>query len=610
MRFLIILLFFLSLLTACSLSKDARLQELVDSEANARTFMQAGNYTAAAVEYLSLAAKDKQNALVYRLKAVTAYIEAGGYAEAEKILSTVTVPKNQPLQNIRMKILSARTALELGQPVKALAWLDRAAEKETPPGLKATFHDLRARAYLAHGDNINAISERVRRSSYLNTPTEIEQNNRSLWQILEVIPEAKLDAMRMAAPSPLTAWFELASLYQTYRFQPARLSDAVGGWIQRYPGHPAYPSITQALLDKSMQYVNQPTKIGLLLPLSGTYQKSAMAIRDGLLAAWYMDNRREKPTIAIYDADALNIIDVYQQAINAGVDYIVGPLEKAAIGQLAQQDLSVQVLALNRQALNSEQVHDRLIQFGLSPEDEAAQIADIARSDGHQRALVMTPENPWGDRMADAFMQRWVELGGVVLERARFQSNAQDFAAPVKSLLNIDSSERRGQALRNILNINLHYVERRREDADFIFIVAAAGDAHQLLPQFRFHRAGDLPVYATSHIFTGVVDKLRDADLNDVMFIGMPWILDTARQLSIIQDALNRNWSQEKSQYRHLYALGIDAYHLIPEMGRLSTDKYSVLAGETGDLTITPDNIVRRKLSRAQFVGGQPVLLH
>ena len=98
--------------------------------------------------------------------------------------------------------------------------------------------------------------------------------------------------------------------------------------------------------------------------------------------------------------------------------------------------------------------------------------------------------------------------------------------------------------------------------------------------------------------------------MNGVIFTDMPWILDTTHQLSIIQDALNRNWSQEKSNYRRLYALGIDAYHLIPEIGRLAIEKNSYLAGETGDLTINSNNIIKRKLRRAQFVDGKPVLLN
>jgi outer membrane PBP1 activator LpoA protein len=610
MRILIILLISLSLLTACGPTKESNQQVQVDPEENVRSLMQSGDFSAAALEYINLGEKDKKKTAIYRLKATAAYIEAEDYSEAQKTLSTTTVLKSDSLQYIRMKILGARLQLEFSQPVQALALLDEVTEAEIPQNLKVSYHDIRAKAYLAHGDYLKAVSERIQLSNYLDTPVQKESNNRALWAILESMPESDIDDLRINAPEELRSWFELASLYRTYRYQPVRLSSAIDGWVQRNPGHPAYSSIAPELIAESKQFVNRPQKIGLLLPLSGKYEKSSTAIRDGFIAAWYMDNQ-DNSEIEIYDANAMNIVDVYQQAVTEGVDYVVGPLEKEAINQLVNlSDLPVQILALNRQDLNTEQTSNKLIQFGLSPEDEAMQVAETAMSDGHRLALVMSPDNPWGERVAEAFMTRWVELGGAVLERSIFESNSKDYGLTVKSLLNIDSSETRARNLRNKLNIKINSVERRREDADFIFTAAVPNDARQLFPQIRFYRAADLPVYATSHIFSGIIDETRDNDLNGVIFLDMPWILETSHQLSMIQDALNRNWSQEKSQYRRLYALGIDAYHLIPQIGRLSVEKNTFLSGETGDLSITPENIVKRKLRRAQFVEGKPVLLN
>ena len=611
MRLLIILLVSLSLLTGCGPTRQSNQQVPTDPEENARSLMQAGNYSKAATEYLSLAAQDKQNSTVYRLKAAAAYVEAGLYTEADKILGETAVPKNDTLQKIRMRILSARLKLEFGQPGNALDLLHGISALDIPQNLRITYYDILARAYLAHGDYLKAASERVRLSKFLSTPAEVDQNNLSLWKIFEAIPESDLDDLRVVATDELTSWFELASLYQTYRYQPDRLGNAIDGWIQRYPGHPAYSSIAPQLISRSREFVQRPSKIGLLLPLSGQYQKSSTAIRDGFLAAWYMD-KQEKSEVKIYNANSLNIVEAYQQAIKDGVDYIVGPLEKEAVNQLADSgELPVQVLALNRQDLKSEQAtNKKLMQFSLSPEDEAIQVAEMAMSDGHRLALVITPDIPWGYRIADAFKERWIELGGGILEQSHFESTAKDFSSPVKELLNIDSSEQRSKELRHKLNIKINNVTRRREDADFIFAAAVPGDARQLFPQFRFHRAGDLPVYSTSHIFTGVVDRAKDTDLNSVIFVDMPWILDTSRQLSIIQDSLNRNWSQEKSQYRRLYALGIDAYHLIPEIARLRAERNSYFSGETGDLAIGSNNIVKRQLRRAQFIEGKPILLN
>lgn len=599
------------MLAGCGPSRPDNEQAQVDPEENARLLLQSGDYSAAAIEYLTLAENDKQNASVYRLKAAAAYVEAGQYVQADTILKETNVAEGDVIQHTRMQILSARLQLEFGQAANALNTLNNISILNIPQNLKISYYDIMARAYLANKDYIKAVSERLKLSNLLTSPTQIEQSYHSLWDIFETIPQNELEELRLVAPEDLSSWFELASISKGYRYEPGKLKNAIDGWIQRYPGHPAYSSIVPQLINRSTEFVQRPAKIGLLLPLSGKYQKSSTAIRDGFLSAWYLDSQKDSE-IKVYDANSLNIEEVYQQAMNDGVEFVVGPLEKEAVNHLAELDhLPVQVMALNRQDIeNVEGIHTELIQFALSPEDEARQVAETAMSDGHKLALVITPDIPWGHRIADAFKNRWLELGGGILEQGQFESNGKDYGTPVKKLLNIDSSEQRGKELRSKLGLRIHNVERRREDVDFIFTAAVPNDARQLFPQFRFHRAGDVPVYSTSHIFSGIEDSAKDMDLNGAIFIDMPWILDTSRQLSLIQDALNRNWAQEKSQYRRLYALGIDAYHLIPEIGRLKAEKNSFLNGETGDLTISENNIIKRKLLRAHFVDGIPVPLN
>ena len=439
----------------------------------------------------------------------------------------------------------------------------------------------------------------------------INNNIKVIWEIFESMSEFELEDLRFVAPDELTSWFELASINQTYKYQPKKLKNAIDGWAQRYQNHFAYTLVTDELIDKSIQSVQRPSKIGLLLPVTGKHKKLAAAVRDGFLAAWYFD-KQKKADIRIYNANTINIIEVYQQALKDGVDYIVGPLEKEAINQLYDNaDISIKILALNQQDLRKDEIENKnLIQFSLSPEDEAIQIAEIAMSDGHKRALVLTPDTPWGNRITETFSQHWVKLGGEITGHTSFINNTTDFSTPVKELLNIDKSEQRARSLRNKLNLKIHNVERRRKDVDFIFAAAMPEDARQLIPQIRFHHADNLPIYSTSHIFTGIVDTAKDIDLNNIIFVDIPWILDSERQLSIIQDALNKYWSQEKSQYRRLYALGIDAYNLIPDIYRLTHEENSFFLGETGSLTINSANIVKRSLRKAKFSEGKPVLLN
>ncbi len=616
MRLLIILLFLLPFLSACvtTTSKEADIQlnsEIKEIEENALSLIQSGDYSEAAREYLNLSQKNEKRFTFYIIKAIDAFTEGKDYGKAYEILIKNTLNNQDVEVHIRTKILNAYIDLESGRPGKTLNLLNEITEDEIPKSFKIAFHEIYARSNLAHGNYIKAALEQLKLTEYLSSPKIIEDNSRKVWEIFELIPKSELEDLRLVVPDELLSWLELALINQKYKYQPKKLENTIDGWTQRHQNHDAYDSITKKLINKSVQFAQRPSKIGLLLPLTGQYKKSSAAVRDGFLAAWYLD-RQEKADIEIYNANSSNIIEIYQKALNDGVDYIVGPFEKEATNQLyGNTNASIKILALNRQDLKNDQSGNKnLFQFGLSLEDEAGQVAEIAISDGHKRALVLTPDTLLGDRLADAFVKHWLELGGEVSRHTRFINNTTDFSSPVKELLNIDKSEQRARDLRKKLKIKIHNIERRRQDADFIFIAAKPKHARQLIPQLRFHYADNLPIYSTSHIFTGIIDSAKDIDLNDVIFIDMPWILDTKRQLSIVQDALNRYWSQEKSGYRRQYALGIDAYNLIPNINRLNHEEDSFMIGKTGDLTIVLGNIIKRNLRKAKFIEGKPVLLN
>ena len=613
LKILPILLLFLS---ACvpTTTRDDDTQialEIKEIEEDAILLFESGRYSEAGIKYISLSQKNRKKFTFYITKAIDAYVKAKEYNKAIEIINNNSLnDKNAELEN-RVIILNAYQQLNSGKPGGAINLLKNLPELDIPKNFKVAFYEIFAKASLGHGNYIEAIVKQLKLAKYLIEVEMINSNTKVIWKIFESIPEYELEDLRIAAPDELTSWFELVIINQTYKYQPKKLKNAIDGWAQRYENHFAYKLITDELVNESMELVQRPSKIGLLLPVTGTYKKSAAAVRDGFLAAWYLD-KQEKAEIQIYDANSANVIEIYKQALKDGVDYIVGPLEKEATNQLySKTDISIKVLALNRQDIRKDEIGNKnLIQFGLSPKDEAIQIAEIAMSDGHKHALVLTPDTPWGDRLTDAFSQHWVKLGGEITGHVSFINNTTDFSTPVKELLNIDKSEQRARKLRNKLNRKIHSVERRRQDVDFIFTATMPDDARQLIPQIRFHHADNLPIYSTSHIFTGIVDAAKDIDLNDVVFVDMPWILNTERQLSIIQDALNRNWSQEKSQYRRLYALGIDAYNLIPDINRLNLEENSFFLGETGRLIIGPTNIVERNLRKAKFLEGKPVLLN
>lgn len=359
----------------------------------------------------------------------------------------------------------------------------------------------------------------------------------------------------------------------------------------------------------------QPRQIALLLPFRGGYRKAAEAVRDGFIAAWH-DAGDYKPALRIYDANALNVEQIYGQAVAEGANFVVGPLEKQAIAELAKlTDLPVPVLALNQARAGPGEkpaagpgVLPSLMQFGLSPEGEARQVAQRARLDGRGKALVIVPNDPWGQRLHLAFRDAWLPLGGTVLERISYDPQSKDYSLPVRRLLNIDASEERARRLRRKLNVALRSEARLRQDADMIFMAAFPVSARQLVPQFRFHKAEGLPVYATSHVFTGSVNPQADADMNEIMFADLPWILLPRAGASSLRALVDEHF-HASSAYRRLHALGVDAFHLIPHLPRLALDGAASFAGATGLLSMAGDGRINRQLLWSRIVNGKPELL-
>jgi len=250
-----------------------------------------------------------------------------------------------------------------------------------------------------------------------------------------------------------------------------------------------------------------------------------------------------------------------------------------------------------------------VFQFGLPSEQEAVQAAERAYLDGHRQAASLTANTASGQRLANAFADAWQRLGGVVVSAQTYQPDQSDYADPVKRLLNITQSEARKNALEARLRIKLKFEPHPRDDVDFIFLGADAKHARLIKPQINYNRAARLPVYATSYVFTGHGDPGLDADLDGIMFGDMPWILVGDGKIQQLRETLQRDWPYARTQLDRLYALGVDAYAVIPWLNRIGADSGARFDGVTSGLSLDLDGRLHRQLVWAKFKKGVPQLL-
>ncbi len=592
-----------ALLAGCSSQpKNTSLQHAKQAEI-------AGDYAEIARQYNRLAADappaQRQS---YKLMMANAFFKGGYINKSRRVLQSIDATLLSGSQKFQRRILLAKIADKDNHPKSVLSHLSISIRDDTPVDMITEYYSLRATAYYKLGNRLAAVHEWIKREPLLQNSEDIENNQQLIWQTLQSLPEKELTITPSTAPDTLSGWLELAHIAS----KPYKPEQRLNEWLQRYPRHPAANSIFIQLKEQTTAIIERPSQIALLLPLSGAYEKHATALRDGFLTAYYLQQHNDKnefaANIRIYDTQ--KDPDAYNRAVNDGAEFIIGPLSKKAVNALIDKTpktMPVATLILNYSE-TSENLPDNLYQLGLSPEDEARQVADKAWLDGHSRAIAFIPQNAWGKRVFNAFSKHWQELGGVIAETTTYASKDNDFSEPLRNILNLNESAQRKKQISRLLQRSIKFEPRRRQDVDFVFLAASSRQARLIRPQFKFHYAADLPIYATSRVYGGSPNPAADMDMNDITFCDTPWTLTADKQPSKEYSTATTLWPRQTADRGRMFALGVDAFHIIGELNRLQISPSEYYQGETGLLNMNENNQIHRKLACARFVRGIPQL--
>jgi outer membrane PBP1 activator LpoA protein len=314
-------------------------------------------------------------------------------------------------------------------------------------------------------------------------------------------------------------------------------------------------------------------------------------VRDAFIAAYLEQDPAKRPRLRIYDVTSATVSGAYNQAILDGAGFVVGPLTKEDVAAVVPlSNGRVPVLALNFLG-DSVVTPGNFYQFALSPEDEARNVARRVAADGRLNGVVIVPANEWGNRVAAAFADELSHLGGSVLDSQRYETAQSDYADVIKQVLQV------------------HVVKgeppTHRTDAAFVFVAAgSAGVARQILPQLKFHYAGDVPVYSTSDSFDP--DSTANSDVEGMLFPDMPWMVAGDPVTAQIRDGVRAAWPARTARRDRLYAFGFDAYRLVPTLRAKTTAQTGQISGVTGKLHLDEHNRVHRDLDWAQIKNGVP----
>ncbi len=536
-----------------------------------------GDFRAAAEAYLALARNNGTARNHYRLRAAEALREEGDLAGAAAALEGVKRKRLPADEGVRLDLLDAEIALSQKDANQALALL-ATPDTGLSPELAARRLELTARAQAMTGDAFGAARTRATLDRRL-TGSDRGQNQKQILDALGGLGSQALKqrASVLPADDPLRPWLDLA-----LRKQGEALPLSLGS-----PRRPVGTLMHGAGGPQGREWVREGHyeihRIALLLPAAGALSAAATAVRDGFFAAHFSGHGEDTDAqVRVYDSGTTpeDALAAYRRAVADGAERVVGPLAREAVAAIFEQpELPVPVLALN-QADSGTTPPAGSLAFGLAPEIEGALAAEHMRDAGIGEAAVIAASEDWAERAVQSFRAQFESLGGRIAGTARLKDGEVRYASLIRQALG-EPGNAQGRGL---------------------FLGLRPAQARLLMPQIRLVDAS-LPVFATSHMYAGSDNPASDRDLDGIEFCDLPWLFDASTGLPR-HDEMARAIESARGANGRLFALGLDAYALLPYLDWLRGHPDDYLPGATGQLVVDPFGRVQRHLTWARFENG------
>lgn len=613
----------LLLLTACANAPqeyEPSPSSTQSPEQRAEAALASGDDSVAAQAFEEAAghASNPAAASVFHLRAAEAALAGHDPTTAQALLGPINAQQLNANQLGRFHVLAARCALARGDAPAAY----REVAGASPDHASADpFLLVRGQALFALGQPLQATAALVAREPFL-PDSALHDNRELLWSglgssRLNTIPPQSL----RNADAVTRGWVELAQLANR-----GASAQEVIAWRARYPNHPANARLT-ALLAANGGLAPHPRTaapplamppapspavalagahgpVALLLPHTGPLASVGDIVRQGFTAEFTREGGAPGD-IRDYDS-ALGAAAAARQATAQGATLIVGPLSKEHVAEIASTaPPSVPMIALNYLDAAAPRSSAQLYQFGLAPDDEAREAVRQALAHGLKRAVALVPANDWGSRILSAFSTALLAQGGQLIASGQYSPGSYDYSQVVRTLLGLDTSTARMHAVSAVLGEHLEFSPTRRPDIDFVFVVARSNQARLIVPMFRFYRAENLPIYATS----AVNESRANPDFYGLRFCDSPWLLRSDADWQRYRSAIDSALPGQHRDLERLYAMGSDAARLAQHLRATGLAQGISIQGLTGALVPDDRGVIHRQLVCAAMGSGGAQLL-
>ncbi|MFB1035765.1 MAG: penicillin-binding protein activator [Sinobacterium sp.] len=466
-----------------------------------------------------------------------------------------------------------------------------------------------------------------------DTNIDEREKTQNTWEWIKKLDLSDLEKATLSE-TVLQPWLQLAIIIKRFALKPELFNQQLINWQNRHLGHSLVANLPEELKKSLQQTPIQAKRIAVLLPLTGRLADQGLAIKQGILAGYLDDLPNTKFTIN--NAQKYREIRFFDSALKtaqqlnelvADFDVVVGPLVKDRIIKLTAVLPSDKILlALNRVELQAkttaigqvEQIVEPNLTasehyyFSLAPEDEAQQLALYIHQKQLVRPIVFAADTPTTQRMAEAFIAKWKETPHAIQPELTLFTDSKDMRTQVSQMLDVAQSKQRVKQIETLSDVEVFSVERNRRDIDAIVMFANPEQARLLNPIIEaslspFARRS-LSVFASSRSYSLDLNSNSLRDLRNLTFTDMPWMLPDHRWQDLANQTIQL-WPEKQDTLLRLFAMGFDAYSLLPNLRRLKTLPQLVSHGLTGEINVDSQGVLYRRLLWAQVAQDRVKLL-
>ncbi len=297
--------------------------------------------------------------------------------------------------------------------------------------------------YLAMGSPIDAIDSYVRAREQA---TELEQHF-----ILDKLREAiaRLDTADIAIlvnhpDDTLPMDFLLYQLGLNYALEEkyGEALNILAEFIERYPDN-ENRILVESLIDEiKKNAVFKQNTVGVLLPLSGPYEKFGLRALKGVeLALEQFSSKGDNPPINISvkdtGADPDKTIMALEEFFQEQVATILGPIVTSEVAAHEAQRMGIPIMTLTQKDEIPE-IGDKVFRNFITPQMQVQAITSfMVETLGLYRFAILYPNENYGLTFMNLFWDELIELGGQVVGVETYEPKQTDFTDAIKKLVGL-----------------------------------------------------------------------------------------------------------------------------------------------------------------------------